>query len=173
MVPVEDAPVRPMMGLDVPEPLPARFPYRLSDPFILVHEATVPITPEWAQSATPPTRTAGSTTSGTSSRVTRAPATARAPAGRERARPAVALLKVRTGRGVWHAESIGADQVAEGVTGEFRSVLFWVNLARKDKQAEPTAQVLEPNELPRGPKPARSSARSSAPARRSKPARRG
>ena len=27
-------------------------------------------------------------------------------------------------------------------------MLFWVNLARKDKQAEPTAQVVEPNELP-------------------------
>ena len=58
------------------------------------------------------------------------------------------LLKVCTGRGVYHAESIGADQLAEGKTGEFRSVLFWVNLARKDKQAEPTAQVVQPNELP-------------------------
>ena len=58
------------------------------------------------------------------------------------------LLKIRTGRGVYHAESIGADQLAEGKTGEFRSVLFWVNLARKDKQAQPTAQVVAPDELP-------------------------
>jgi redox-sensitive bicupin YhaK (pirin superfamily) len=49
---------------------------------------------------------------------------------------------------VYHAESIGADQLAEGRTGEFRSVLFWVNLARKDKGAEPTAQVVAPDELP-------------------------
>jgi quercetin 2,3-dioxygenase len=27
-------------------------------------------------------------------------------------------------------------------------VLFWVNLARKDKQAEPSAQVLEPEQIP-------------------------
>jgi len=44
---VEDAHVRPMMGLDVLEPLPsARIPYRTVDPFILVHEAVVPITPD-------------------------------------------------------------------------------------------------------------------------------
>src|SRR6185312_16078590 len=35
-----------------------------------------------------------------------------------------------------------------GRTGEFRSVLFWVNLARRDKQAQPTAQVVAPDELP-------------------------
>lgn len=36
-----------MMGLDVLEPLPsARIPYRTVDPFILVHEAVVPITPQ-------------------------------------------------------------------------------------------------------------------------------
>ena len=58
------------------------------------------------------------------------------------------LLKIRTGRGVYHAESIGADQLREGKTGEFRSVLFWVNLARKDKHVEPTAQVVTPAELP-------------------------
>ena len=42
---IEDAHVRPMMGPDVLEPLPsARIPYRTVDPFILVHEAVVPIT---------------------------------------------------------------------------------------------------------------------------------
>ena len=29
-----------------------------------------------------------------------------------------------------------------------RSVLFWVNLARKDKGAEPTAQLLQPDDVP-------------------------
>ena len=58
------------------------------------------------------------------------------------------LLKIRTGRGVYHAEDIGADELREGRTGEFRSVLFWVNLARKDKHVEPTAQVVQQNELP-------------------------
>ncbi len=44
---VEDAHVRPMMGLDFLQPLPsARIPYRTVDPFILVHEALVPITPD-------------------------------------------------------------------------------------------------------------------------------
>ena len=31
---------------------------------------------------------------------------------------------------------------------EFRGVLFWVNLARKDKQMEPSAQVLQPEQIP-------------------------
>jgi len=35
---VEDAHVRPMMGIEVLEPVPARnVPYELSDPYILVH----------------------------------------------------------------------------------------------------------------------------------------
>jgi redox-sensitive bicupin YhaK (pirin superfamily) len=147
---VEDAHVRPMMGLEVLEPLPARnVPYELSDPFILVHEAIVPINPERAKlDTTHPHRgfdnlwyiLSGDASTGHST----------GPGGAfERAQlGSGGLLKVRTGRGVYHAESIGADQLAEGKTGEFRSVLFWVNLARKDKQAEPTAQVVAPDELP-------------------------
>src|SRR5262245_43776453 len=46
---LEDAHVRPMMGLSVLEPLPSiRMRYPLVDPFILVHEGVVPITPERA-----------------------------------------------------------------------------------------------------------------------------
>jgi redox-sensitive bicupin YhaK (pirin superfamily) len=49
----------------------------------------------------------------------------------ERARlDAGSLLKLRAGRGVWHAEGIGSDELREGKTGEMRGVLFWVNLAR-------------------------------------------
>ena len=60
-----------------------------------------------------------------------------------------ALLALRTGRGAWHAEAIGADELEEGkADNEFRGVLFWVNLARKDKQAEPSAQVLQPEQIP-------------------------
>ena len=60
-----------------------------------------------------------------------------------------ALLALRTGRGAWHAEAIGEDEVEEGrATREFRSVLFWVNLARKDKHVEPSAQVLQPEQIP-------------------------
>jgi redox-sensitive bicupin YhaK (pirin superfamily) len=68
----------------------------------------------------------------------------------ERARlPEGALLALRTGRGAWHAESIGEDEVKEGLGDtEFRGVLFWVNLARKDKQVEPSAQVLQPDQIP-------------------------
>jgi hypothetical protein len=59
------------------------------------------------------------------------------------------LLALRTGRGAWHAEAIGADEVEEGHGDtEFRSVLFWVNLARKDKQVEPSAQVLQAKQIP-------------------------
>ena len=46
---LEDAHIRPMMGLDVLEPLPSRtIPYAQVDPFILVHEAVAPITEERA-----------------------------------------------------------------------------------------------------------------------------
>ena len=146
---VEDAHVRPMMGIEVLEPVPARnVPYELSDPFILVHEATVPINPERAKlDTTHPHRgfdnlwyiLSGDASTGHST----------GPGGTfERAQLGTGgLLKIRTGRGVYHAESIGADQLAEGKTGEFRSVLFWVNLARRDKQAEPTAQVVQKDEL--------------------------
>jgi quercetin 2,3-dioxygenase len=42
-----------------------------------------------------------------------------------------------------------ADELEEGQTdAEFRGVLFWVNLARKDKQMEPSAQVLQPDQIP-------------------------
>ena len=59
------------------------------------------------------------------------------------------LLKLRTGRGVWHAEGIGEDELREGKAGtEMRGILFWVNLARKDKGVEPSAQLLNPQEVP-------------------------
>src|SRR5919106_7080870 len=59
------------------------------------------------------------------------------------------LLALRTGRGAWHAEAVGADEVEEGLGDtEFRGVLFWVNLARKDKQVEPSAQVVLPDQIP-------------------------
>ena len=46
---VEDAHVRPVMGLNILEPLPsAHIPYRLVDPYILVHEGVVRITREQA-----------------------------------------------------------------------------------------------------------------------------
>ena len=147
---VEDAHVRPMMGLEVLEPVPAwNVPYELSDPYILVHEATVPINPQRGKlDTTHPHRgfdnlwyiISGAASTGHST----------GPGGAfERAQLATGgLLKIRTGRGVYHAENIGEDQLREGKTGEFRSVLFWVNLARKDKQAEPSAHVLLPEQIP-------------------------
>jgi hypothetical protein len=73
---LEDAHIRPMMGLDILEPLPSRtIPYAQVDPFILVHEAVVPITEERASMDTKhPTE--GSTTCGTCSRARPVPATA-------------------------------------------------------------------------------------------------
>jgi hypothetical protein len=44
---VEDARIRPVTGIDVLEALPsAQIPYAVVDPFILVHEAVVPMTPD-------------------------------------------------------------------------------------------------------------------------------
>ena len=59
------------------------------------------------------------------------------------------LLKLRTGRGVWHAEGVGEDELREGKAGtEMRGVLFWVNLAREDKGVEPSAQLLQSEDVP-------------------------
>ncbi|MDP9271785.1 MAG: pirin family protein [Chloroflexota bacterium] len=147
---VEEAHVRPMMGINVLESLPSRqIGYELVDPYILVHEAVVPITPEWARQDTEhPHRgfdnlwyvIEGSASTGHST----------GPGGAiERARlGAGSLLKIRTGRGVRHAEAIGQDEVREGKQGEMRSVLFWVNQARKDKGVAPTAQVLHREDIP-------------------------
>ncbi len=147
---VEDAHIRPMMGNKVLESLPSRhIPYSLVDPYILVHEAEVRITPEQAsQDTTHPHRgfdnlwyaISGSSSTGHSTGPGGATERARLDEG--------SLLKIRTGRGVLHAEGIGDDERREGKTSEMRGLLFWVNLARKDKNVEPTAQVVQPNEVP-------------------------
>ena len=147
---LEDAHIRPMMGLDVLEPLPSRtIPYAQVDPFILVHEAVVPITPERASMDTKhPHRgfdnlwylLAGEASTGHSTGPGGAMERARLQTG--------SLLKLRTGRGVWHAEGIGQDEIREGKAGSvMRGVLFWVNLARKDKGVQPSAQLLNPREV--------------------------
>jgi quercetin 2,3-dioxygenase len=148
---VEDARIRPVMGLDVLELLPSRrIPYSMVDPFILVHEAVVPITEERASMNTRhPHRgfdnlwyvVAGAASTGHSTGPGAAMERARLQTG--------SLLKLRTGRGVWHAEGIGEDELREGKAGtEMRGVLFWVNLARKDKGVEPSAQLLNAQDVP-------------------------
>jgi hypothetical protein len=48
-----------------------------------------------------------------------------------------------------HAEGLGKDDLEEGkIRTEMRGLLFWVNLARKDKNVEPTAQVVQRADLP-------------------------
>ena len=148
---VKDARIRPMMGNKVLESLPlAGIPYSMVDPYILVHEATIRITPEQAsQDTTHPHRgfdnlwyaISGSSSTGHST----------GPGGTmERAKlEEGSLLKVRTGRGVLHAEGIGQDELDEGKVGtEMRGLLFWINLAREDKNVAPTAQVVQRADLP-------------------------
>jgi redox-sensitive bicupin YhaK (pirin superfamily) len=147
---VEDAHIRPMMGNQVLESLPSRhIPYPMVDPFILVHEAEVRIDPnDQPQDTTHPHRgfdnlwyaISGSSSTGHST----------GPGGTfERARlDEGALLFIRTGRGVYHAEGLGEDERREGNASQMRGLLFWVNLARKDKHVEPTARVVQPNEIP-------------------------
>jgi quercetin 2,3-dioxygenase len=147
---VEDAAWTQVMGLPILEALPARgVPYEQVDPFILVHEGRVRLSDLASIDTKHPHRgfdnlwyvLEGSVSTGHST----------GPGGAmERARLSEgALLALRTGRGVWHAEAIGADELEEGQADtEFRSVLFWVNLARKDKQSEPSAQVLQPEQIP-------------------------
>jgi redox-sensitive bicupin YhaK (pirin superfamily) len=140
-----------MMGQSVLEPLPSRrIPYSVVDPFILVHEAVVRISPEMAGlDTTHPHRRfdnlwyaiSGSSSTGHSTSPGGAVERARLEAG--------SVLKLRTGRGILHAEGIGKDELEEGKAGtEMRGLLFWVNLARKDKGAEPSAQLLQPRDVP-------------------------
>jgi redox-sensitive bicupin YhaK (pirin superfamily) len=147
---VEDAHIRRMMGFEILEPVPTRsVPYERLDPFILVHESRFKLSELADVDTKHPHRgfdnlwyiLEGSASTGHST----------GPGGTiERARlPKGALLALRTGRGLWHAEAIGAEERGEGLANtEWRSVLFWVNLARKDKQVEPSAQVLLPEQVP-------------------------
>jgi redox-sensitive bicupin YhaK (pirin superfamily) len=147
---VEDAALIRMMGFPVLEALPSRtVPYEQVDPFILVHEGRMRLSDVGNVDTKHPHRgfdnlwyvIEGSASTGHST----------GPGGAiERARLSEgALLALRTGRGAWHAESIGQDEIEEGEGDtEFRGVLFWVNLARKDKQVEPSAQVLQPEHIP-------------------------
>ena len=147
---VEDAHVRPMMGFEILEPLPTRsMPYQRLDPFILVHESRNKLSEFEGLDTKHPHRgfdnlwyiLEGSASTGHSTGPDGAIERVRLPQG--------ALLALRTGRGAWHAESIGAEELEEGRGDtDWRSVLFWVNLARKDKQAEPSAQVLLPEQIP-------------------------
>src|SRR5438309_5012828 len=146
---VEEAHVRPMMGFEILEPVPSwTVPYERLDPFILVHEARFRLSELTDVDTKHPHRgfdnlwyiLEGSASTGHST----------GPGGAiERARlPKGGLLALRTGRGAWHAEGIGAEERGEGLGDtEWRSVLFWVNLARKDKRAEPSAQVVLPEQM--------------------------
>ena len=147
---VEEAALIRMMGMPVLEALPSgAVPYEDVDPFILVHEGRFRLSEMAGKDTKHPHRgfdnlwyvLHGSASTGHST----------GPDGSiERARlPEGSLLALRTGRGAWHAEAVGADEVEEGLGDtEFRSVLFWVNLARKDKNVEPSARVLLPDQIP-------------------------
>jgi redox-sensitive bicupin YhaK (pirin superfamily) len=147
---VEDAALIRMMGMPVLEALPSRgAPYEVVDPFILVHEGRFPLSALAGKDTKHPHRgfdnlwylLKGTASTGHST----------GPGGlMERARLTEgSLLALRTGRGAWHAEGVGEDEIEEGLADtEFRGVLFWVNLARKDKNVEPSARVLKPEEIP-------------------------
>ena len=146
---VEDAHIRPMMGLEILEPLPsAHIPYSQVDPFILVHEGVVPAGFGAGADTIHPHRgfdnlwyvVSGSSSTGHSTGPGGAMERARLETG--------ALLKLRTGRGILHADALGEEDIKAGIAREMRSVLFWVNLARRDKGAEPTAQLLQPGDIP-------------------------
>jgi quercetin 2,3-dioxygenase len=147
---VEHAAQIRVMGFPVLEALPSRrVSYENVDPFILVHESRMRLSDMGNVDTKHPHRgfdnlwyvLDGSVSTGHST----------GPGGTmERARLSKgALLALRTGRGAWHAEAIGADERDEGQADtEWRSVLFWVNLARKDKQLEPSALVVQADQIP-------------------------
>jgi redox-sensitive bicupin YhaK (pirin superfamily) len=147
---VEDAAQIRVMGQPILEALPSRAaPYERVDPFLLVHEGRVRLSALAGVDSKHSHRgfdnlwyvLEGSVSTGHST----------GPGGAmERARLSEgSLLALRTGRGAWHAEAIGADELEEGQADtDFRSVVFWVNLARKDKQMEPSAQVVRAEQIP-------------------------
>ena len=147
---VEDAAQIRVMGFPVLEALPSRLvSYERVDPFILVHEGRMRLSDMSNVDTKHPHRgfdnlwyvLQGSVSTGHST----------GPGGAmERARLSKgALLALRTGRGAWHAEAIGADEREEDRPDtEWRGVLFWVNLARKDKDVQPSAQVVQPEQIP-------------------------
>jgi redox-sensitive bicupin YhaK (pirin superfamily) len=147
---VEDAARIRMMGMPILEALPSRStPYEEVDPFILLHEARLRLSDLANVDTRHPHRgfdnlwylLEGSVSTGHSTGPGGAMVRARLNTG--------ALLALRTGRGAWHAEGLGAEEVGEGLADtEFRSVLFWVNLARKDKQVQPSALVVQPEQIP-------------------------
>jgi quercetin 2,3-dioxygenase len=146
---VEDAALIRMMGFPVLEALPSRgAPYERVDPFILLHEARIRAADMTSVDTKHPHRgfdniwyiLEGMASTGHTTGPNGAIERARLSEG--------GLLALRTGRGAWHAESIGKDEIEEGKTdAEFRSVILWVNLPRKDKDVEPTALVLQPYEI--------------------------
>ena len=147
---VEDAARIRVMGFPIREALPARgVAYQRVDPFLLVHESRLRLSELSGLDTRHPHRgfdnlwyiLEGSASTGHSTGPDGAIERARLPKG--------ALLALRTGRGAWHAEGIGAEERTEGLGDtQWRSVLFWVNLARKDKQAAPSALVLQPDQVP-------------------------
>ena len=147
---IEDAVQIRVMGFPVLEPVPSRqAPYERTDPFILVHEGRIRPSEVAGVDTRHPHRGFDNfwyVVSGTAST-----GHTTGPDGSvERAQLREgSLLWLRTGRGAWHAESVGADEIAAGRGDEeFRGVLFWVNLARNDKQAEPRALVVHREQLP-------------------------
>jgi quercetin 2,3-dioxygenase len=146
---VEDANLIRMMGFPVLEALPSRrAPYERVDPFILLHEARIRAADMTSVDTKHPHRgfdniwyiLEGTASTGHTTGPNGAIERVRLPEG--------GLLALRTGRGAWHAESIGKDEIDEGkLDAEFRSVILWVNIARKDKNVEPTALVLQPDEI--------------------------
>src|SRR5438093_979009 len=139
---VEDAAWIRVMGQPVLEALPsARAPYAQVDPFILVHEARGRLSPDFANTATKHLHRGfdnvlymleGSLSTGHSTGPGGAMERARLREG--------SLLVLRTGRGVWHADALGADEIQQGLAGtEFRIVLFWVPVRRSQSEMLPRA----------------------------------
>ncbi len=131
---VEDAALIRMMGMPVLEAVPSRgAPYERTDPFILVHEGRFRLSEMSGKDTKHPHRgfdnlwyvLQGSASTGHTT----------GPGGSvERARLSEgSLLALRTGRGAWHAEAIGADEVEEGHGDtEFRT---WPGRTRTSNRA--------------------------------------
>lgn len=147
---IQNAGHRNIMGIPVLEPVPhPNVPYDQTDPYILVHEGRFRPSDMAGKDTRHPHRGFDNLWYAVHGAVSTGHTTGPGGATERAHLEEGSLLWLRAGRGVWHAEALGSDEADYGQgDAEFRGVLFWVNLARQDKQAEPRALVLDRDQIP-------------------------
>lgn len=132
-------------GVPIKRALPSRnVPYQSVDPFLLLDEGRLKVTPGSANFPIHPHRGFEIVTYSL-----RGPLAQTQVADGRQERASVAeggLLRITAGRGMAHGEGSGAQIPPEGL--EVHILQLWINLARTEKGVDPSYQTVEPSELP-------------------------